>query len=94
MTKLAMELMRLGVSTSGVERLLSVNDLDEIERQLAYLPYRNAKRPEAFIVEAVRNRYSPPKEFYYAANETDPTGNADSVDPHAERVAGPPDADA
>lgn len=83
MTGLAMELIKLGVSKSGVEALLSFHDLDEVERQLAYLPYRKAKRPEAFIVEAVRNRYSAPKEFYYAANQTQPSrdGNALDEDP-------------
>jgi len=66
MSRLAMELFKLGVSHTGVQELLSLHELDEVERQIAYLPYRKAKRPEAFIIEAVRQRYSPPKEFYYA----------------------------
>ena len=80
MTRLAMELLVLGVSKSGVERLLSQHDLDEVERQLAYLPYRKAKRPEAFIVEAVRNCYSAPKEFFYAKDQIDPAGPDRSLD--------------
>lgn len=87
MTRLAMELLKLGVSKSGIETLLSLHDLDEVERQLAYLPFRKAKRPEAFIVEAVRNRYSPPKEFYYAANQTQPPGNGNPLDEDPERAA-------
>lgn len=82
-----MELLVLGVSRAGVEKLLSNHDLDEVERQLAYLPFRHAKRPEAFIVEAVRNKYSPPKEFYYAANEAAATGTDDPMDEDSE----PPD---
>lgn len=87
MTRLAMELLKLGVSKSGIETLLSLHDLDEVERQLAYLPFRKAKRPEAFIVEAVRNRYSPPKEFYYAANQTQPSGTGNALDEDPERAA-------
>lgn len=93
MTKLAIELMRLGVSQSGVRELLSVNPLDEIERQLAYLPYRKAKRPEAFIIEAVRNSYSPPKEFYYAARETDLPVSDDPLDQAAEHGGRTADAE-
>lgn len=88
-----MELLVLGVSRAGVEKLLSHHDLDEVERQLAYLPYRHAKRPEAFIVEAVRNKYSPPKEFYYAANEATAAGADDALDEDPEPPARQPDAD-
>ena len=93
MTNLAMELMRLGVSQSGVTDLLTYHPLDEIERQLAYLPYRKAKRPEAFIIEAVRNRYSPPKEFFYATRETNPADSPDSLDQDAESPRGASDAE-
>lgn len=86
MTRLAMELLTLGVSKSGVEQLLMYS-LDEIERQLAYLPYRKAKRPEAFIIEAVRHAYSPPKEFFYASNEAQAAGSERSVDESAQRAA-------
>ena len=92
LTRLAMELLVLGVSRPGVERLLSHHDLDEVERQLAYLPYRHAKRPEAFIVEAVRNKYSPPKEFYYAANESTATGSDDAMDEDSKPPDRQPDA--
>lgn len=92
LTKLAMDLLVLGVSTVGVQKLLSNHELDEVERQLAYLPYRHAKRPEAFIVEAVRNKYSPPKEFYYAANEATTTGSRDAMDQDSESFVGQPDA--
>lgn len=80
MMQIAVELMKLGVSQSGVERLLGTNDLDEVERQLSYLPYRKAKRPEAFIIEAVRRRYSAPKEFFYAANQAQPSGAGNALD--------------
>lgn len=84
LTRLAMELLKVGVSRPGVERLLGTQELDEIERQLAYLPFRHAKRPEAFIVEAVRNHYSAPKEFYYAASQDQPTNPNDAVDQGSE----------
>lgn len=66
MTQVAIELMKLRVSQAGVSQILANYELEEIERQLIYLPYRKAKRPQAFIIEAIRNRYSPPKEFTYA----------------------------
>jgi hypothetical protein len=68
--ELALDLLKLGVASHMVPQLL-MYDYDIIERQLAYLPNRKAKRPEAFIIEAIRNDYSPPKEFFYAPNQTD-----------------------
>lgn len=90
LTKLAMELLKIGVSKTGVELLLSTHELDEIERQLAYLPYRRAKRPEAFIVDAVRRRYSPPKEFYYAAHSPDDSGEDRPLDEDTQHAPRPP----
>jgi hypothetical protein len=65
---IAVELKLIGVSQAGIVELLTHHPYEEIELQLSYLPFRKAKRPEAFIIEAVRNRYSPPKEFFYASN--------------------------
>ena len=67
-TQIAVRLMKLGVSNAGVQELLAQYPYEEIERQLDFLPLRKAKRPEAFIMEAVRKNYSPPKETYYAKN--------------------------
>ena len=92
MTRLAIELMKLGVSGSGVERLLGHHDLDEIERQLAYLPFRKAKRPEAFIIEAVRNRYSTPKGFYHAKTQAHTPGATNPLDTDTKRAARHPHA--
>lgn len=61
MTAVATELFKLNVSNAGVAQLLRDYPVEEIERQLLYLPYRKAKRPNAFIIEAVRGNYSPPK---------------------------------
>lgn len=63
---LAKRLFQLHVSHAGVVELLTTHSLDIVERQLDYLPYRKAKRPEAFIIEAIRRNYSPPKEYFYA----------------------------
>lgn len=67
MVRLAQQLQLAGVSQAVTAQLLA-HDLDIIERQLAYLPYRKCRRPEAFLVEAIRKDYSPPKDFFYAAN--------------------------
>lgn len=82
--ELAIALMRVGVSRAGVTELLSSYEFDVIERQLQYLPFRKAKRPEAFIIEAIRHDYSPPKELYYAPTQTQPTSESD-LDEDAKR---------
>ncbi len=65
---IAIELQQLGVSQSGVRELLSQYPPEIIERQLRYLPYRKKpKRPSAFIVDAIRNNYSPPNTYPHAS---------------------------
>ena len=93
MTELAIELMKLGVSETIVGQLLSTCELDEIERQLAYLPYRKAKRPAAFIVDAIRKSYSPPKEFYYASHKAYLEGESIELDETSQPCDRSPDAD-
>lgn len=81
MKEVAIELMRLGVSHDGVTQLLHDHTVEEIERQLRYLPFRKAKRPEAFIIEAIRKNYSAPKEFFHAQTPTQPAPNPLDEDP-------------
>lgn len=69
-TNIAYQLLKLGVSSRGVQELMTGYAYDLIERQLGYLPYRRAKRPEAMIVDAIRNDYSPPKDYYRAKAQT------------------------
>ncbi len=59
----------LGVSHKAILDLIETYPHELIEKQLKYLPYRNARRPEAFIVDAIRFNYSAPKEFFYAKNK-------------------------
>lgn len=80
---LALQLMKLGVSQRGVQELLMFPP-DIVERQIAYLPYRKAKRPEAFIIEAVRNNYSAPKEFFYASPKAQPSPSTHPLDSRTE----------
>jgi hypothetical protein len=92
-TQIAVRLMKLGVSNAGVQELLAHYPYEEIERQLDFLPYRKAKRPEAFIMDAVRKNYSPPKETYYAKNPTSlPKANF-KLDKSAEHRPGPASSD-
>jgi hypothetical protein len=91
-TELAMALYRLGVSQEGVTNLLWRFPEEQIETQLRYLPYRKAKRPEAFIIEAIRKNYSPPKEFYYAQDQAHPAPHFDAVDEGAKPRPRPVDA--
>lgn len=82
----ALGLLRLGVSNARVNELLSY-DIGVIERQLEWLPYRKAKRPEALIIDAIRNNYSPPKEVYYAPPQTQPAPAEGQLDDGAESGA-------
>ena len=66
MESVAGELAKLHVSRKGILMLLQNYSLDEIETQLAYLPHRNAKRPNAFLIDAIRGNYSAPNTFFYA----------------------------
>lgn len=88
---LAIELTKLGVSPRGIQELL-LHPPELVERQLAYLPYRKAKRPEALIIEAVRHNYSIPKQFYYASLKAQRSKPIDQLDPGAELPD--PDGDA
>ena len=89
--ELAVALMKLGISQAGVHELLSYPH-DVIERQLAFLPYRKARRPEAFLMQAIRNDYSPPKEFYYAQITTPHADHQSRLDEDPESPLGPLDA--
>lgn len=84
LTLLAVELMKLGVSQRGIQELLSGYPPETVKKQLAFLPFRKAKRPEAFIMDAVRNDYSPPKEFFYAPTQTQPAELSGQLDESAE----------
>lgn len=88
---LAVELMRLGISQAGVAQLMATAPIEEIERQLGFLPFRKAKRPGAFLIEAVRNKYSPPKEFY-AQTQAHPATTGNTMDENSARGGGSPDA--
>jgi len=83
-TQIAVSLMRLGVSKAGIAELFKNHSYEDIELQLRYLPYRKAKRPEAFIMEAVRHNYSAPKEFFHAKTQTHPAATGRAVDEGAE----------
>ena len=92
-TKIAYQLLKLGVSHRGVQELMIGYPYDQIERQLEFLPLRKAKRPEAFIMDAVRNNYSPPKEFYYAKAQTEPSPVASPLDEGSQLPDPEPSAD-
>jgi hypothetical protein len=75
----AAKLLQLGISHAGVIELLQF-PIDQVEQQLEWLPFRKAKRPGAFLINAVRNNYSPPKEAYYAKDQIKAHGFDDSLD--------------
>lgn len=58
--KLRNELMSWGVSEIEAESLLTRYSANRIEQQLAWLPYRAARKPSALIVAAIKHNYEPP----------------------------------
>lgn len=88
------ELMRLGVSRTGIVDLLAHHPIEVIERQLRYLPHRKSRRPEALIIEAIRKDYSAPNAHRHAKNESHPARNGHPVDEDPERPCRPPAAGA
>jgi hypothetical protein len=84
----SMRLQQLGVSQAGTVELISQYPIEAIESQLDWLPYRKAKRPGAFIVEAIRNSYSPPKELFYAPTQKPSTGAEPFMDQGSEQSLG------
>ncbi len=88
----ATELMRLGVSNAGIVDLLAHHPIEVIEKQLRLLPGRKARRPEAFIIQAIRADYSAPNPHRHAKSETDPSRERDAVDQGPERPPRLPDA--
>lgn len=85
--ELAKELHLLGISHVGIVEVMSQYPHERIRQQLAYLPYRRAKRPEAFLIEAVRNNYSPPKEYFHAQAEIRRSVSQPLVDKGSEHSA-------
>jgi hypothetical protein len=59
MIRLAHELLSLGVSGNQVPKLL-MQDLDLVEKQLLWLPYRSARKKASLIVSAIENDYEAP----------------------------------
>lgn len=82
--ELALRLLKLGVSNAGVVELLTY-PVEVVERQLDYLPARKAKRPSAFIVDAIRNNYSTPNQHRHASHQSPESGPKARLDQNAER---------
>lgn len=59
MVRLAGRLIQLGVSSSQIQKLL-LHDLDLVERQLDWLPFRSARKRASLIVAAIEHDYEAP----------------------------------
>lgn len=57
---LRQRLMKLGVTAEQSELLLASFPAEEIERQIAWLPYRGAKNPASYLVAAITGNYEEP----------------------------------
>lgn len=90
----AAEMMRLGVSRLGIVDLLAHYPIETIERQLKYLPLRKAKRPEALLIDAIKNDYSAPNPHRHAKDQIGPGRASRRVDEGPERPDRPTPAGA
>jgi hypothetical protein len=57
---LRQRLSRLGVTAEQADILLETFPLEEIELQIAWLPYRGAKNPASYLVAAITGRFDEP----------------------------------
>lgn len=92
--RLVMELHLLGVSHKAIIELVGDYPWEVIEDQLKYLPFRNARRPAAFIVKAIKFNYSPPKDYFYAAHQALSASSRQQLDKDAESPIRQPSAEA
>lgn len=53
-------LLALGVSREQVTTLFAEHSLEDIQKQLRWLPHRGAKSPGRFVVAAIQNNYESP----------------------------------
>ena len=54
-------LLSLGVKSEQVDMLLAQYQPEHIQRQIAWLPARNARNPAAFLLAAIEKDYAPPR---------------------------------
>ena len=59
LVRAAAKLRQMGVSHQKVTQLL-LFDLERVERQLAWFPYRSARKKASLIVAAIENDYEAP----------------------------------
>lgn len=86
-------LLSLGVSKEQVVFLIDTFDVERIQNQLDWLPYRNARKPAHFIVAAIEDDYEEPFDSRMRKlttnmqesqdNDTATTEDASNVEPGA-----------
>ncbi len=63
MVRLAVEMRQLGVKPSHVRRILMNYDLDDIEAQLRFLPYRKFRNKASMLVASIDQSFEEPANF-------------------------------
>jgi hypothetical protein len=56
------ELSRLGLDPEQIDHLLRTFPIERVQRQLAWLPAREARNPAALFIRAVEQDWEPPRE--------------------------------
>ena len=59
----SMKLIEIGIHSEMVTKLFDEADIDEIERQIEWLPHRKSDNPAGILVSAVRGRWIMPAEY-------------------------------
>lgn len=72
--RLAKRLKQVGIHDDTIQELLVHYPQETIQKQLSYLPYRNATNPAGLLVKAIKADWSPPTGYQETkAQETKPT---------------------
>lgn len=80
---LRQRLLRLGVTSEQAMILLETFPVEEIEQQIAWLPYRGAKNPASYLVAAITGRYAEPGllQMRREQQQSSPAGDAGDAPP-------------
>ena len=63
-------LIDIGVASEMIIKLFDESDIEEIERQIEWLPYRKSDNPAGILVSAIRDRWIIPAEYEQTREKT------------------------
>jgi hypothetical protein len=63
-------LISIGIHSEMITNLFNEADIEEIERQIEWLPHRKSDNPAGILVSAIRNRWAMPPEYEQKREKT------------------------